>query len=118
MAYIDVDKLHAKLQKGWSLYDDGLNCERLPLERKYQKLRKETKPDLEKISKLENQIKENFAQRRGKSFIEQLKYKYMLTVPIERFKSGDDAKKVFEENKEAGYKECKPNSIVLKKYAH
>lgn len=110
MAFIDHDVLHKNMAIAWSLIDDKARNDRNIIVKKINALTGDKSEDAPgKIIALKQQF-EDIDKRRAISLVECLKYKYMVTVPMEAFKANDghpDMKKIFEENKEAAYAQCK-----------
>ena len=111
MAFIDHNVLHKSLAQAWSLLDDKARNERNMVVKKLGVLAGDKSEDAPaKILALKQQF-EDIDKRRANTLTECLKYKYMVTVPMEAFKTEDgkapDVKKIFEDNKENAYAACK-----------
>jgi hypothetical protein len=110
MAFIDHDILHKNMAIAWSLIDDKARNDRNIVVKKINALAGDKSDEAPaKILALKQQF-EDIDKRRAVSLVECLKYKYMVTVPMEVFKTEDgnpDMKKIFEEHKEAAYVQCK-----------
>jgi len=116
MAFIDHDVLHKNMAIAWSLIDDKARNDRNIVVKKINALAGDKSDEAPgKIIILKQQF-EDIDKRRAVSLVECLKYKYMVTVPMEKFKTEEgspDMKKMFDENKEASYAQCK-NVIKVK----
>ena len=105
MAFIDHDLLHARMATGLSLLDDGVGVERKILIKKIRNLEGDKNADPAILAKLQN-ARVELDQKKIRTLIECLKYKYMVTAPLKTFEN-NTAKKIFDENKEAGFAACK-----------
>lgn len=100
MAFINHDLLHTKLVQGLSLLDDGVGAERKVLIKRIRNLEGDKNADAAHLAKLHG-AKVEIDQKKVRTLINCLKYKYMTTLPFEKFKD-ENAKKLFDENKVVG----------------
>lgn len=105
MAFIDHDAVHAKMVQGLSLLDDGVGIERKIINKKIHNLEGDKNADPAVIAKLTN-ARAELDQKKVKTLLQCLKYKYMATCSMEKFKTATPLE-LFKENKEAGYAACK-----------
>ena len=105
MAFIDHDAVHTKMVQGLSLLDDGVGIERKIIIKKMRNLEGDKNADPAIVAKLTN-AKAELDQKKVRTLLQCLKYKYMATCPMEKFKTAT-AKELYKEHKEAGFAACK-----------
>jgi hypothetical protein len=86
MAFLEHETLTERICTAWHLIDEGYGLEIKMLGRKIKPMELDSKADPEVLNKLKN-ARNEVARKKSRSVVECVKYKLMISVPLEKFKN-------------------------------